>query len=106
MALIAVGGYGRAELAPQSDIDVLLLHDGRAGHRRHRRAHLVPGLGRGPQARPLVRTPKEALALAADDLDTATSLVTVRHLAGDPALTADLADPGPGACGASGPGAG
>ena len=39
-----------------------------------------------------VRTPKEALALAADDLDTATSLVTVRHLAGDPSLTADLAD--------------
>ena len=39
-----------------------------------------------------VRTVKEALRLAADDLETATSLLTVRHLAGDPALTASLAD--------------
>ena len=39
-----------------------------------------------------VRTVKEALRLAADDLDTATSFLTVRHLAGDPRLTSDLAD--------------
>jgi [protein-PII] uridylyltransferase len=39
-----------------------------------------------------VRTPREALALAADDLDTATSLLSVRHVAGDPSLTADLAE--------------
>ena len=38
-----------------------------------------------------VRTSKEALTLAADDLDTATSFLQVRHVAGDEALTDDLA---------------
>ena len=37
-----------------------------------------------------MRTVKEALALAADDLDTATSFLTLRHLAGDAALTTTL----------------
>ena len=92
MALLAVGGYGRAELAPQSDIDVLLLHTGVKDIGAIAEAIWYPIWDEGLKLGHSVRTPKEALALAADDLDTATSLVTVRHLAGDASLSADLAD--------------
>lgn len=93
-ALVAVGGYGRAELSPGSDIDVYLLH--------------APGVDVGDLAERLwypiwdeglklghaVRTVKDTMVLAADDLDTATALLSVRHLAGDRALSGELADKG------------
>jgi [protein-PII] uridylyltransferase len=92
VALLAVGGYGRAELAPQSDVDVLLLHTGVKGIGSIAESIWYPMWDEGLKLGHAVRTPKEALALAADDLDTATSLVTVRHLAGDRALSDDLAE--------------
>lgn len=92
LALVAVGGYGRAELSLGSDIDVLLLHDGRTDIGAVADRIWYPVWDEGVKLGHAVRTPKEALALAADDLDTATSLLQVRHLAGDPALTDDLAE--------------
>src|SRR5579859_7149369 len=90
LALAAVGGYGRSELCPQSDIDVMLLHD--------RRADLGPVADRlwypiwdeGLHLGHSVCTVREALGLAADDLDTATALLSARHVAGDETLTAEL----------------
>ena len=82
VALVAVGGYGRAELSLQSDIDVVLLHTGRGDIGALADRVWYPIWDEGLKLGHAVRTMREALALAADDLDTATSLLQVRHLAG------------------------
>ena len=91
VALVAVGGYGRAELSLQSDIDVVLLHTGRSDIGALADRVWYPIWDEGVKLGHAVRTPKEALTLAADDLDTATSFLQVRHVAGDEDLTDDLA---------------
>jgi [protein-PII] uridylyltransferase len=91
LALVAVGGYGRGELSLQSDIDVVLLHGGRDDIGALADRVWYPIWDQGLKLGHSVRTVKEALALAADDLDTATSLLDVRHLAGDRALSDELA---------------
>jgi [protein-PII] uridylyltransferase len=91
VALVACGGYGRRELSLQSDIDVVLLHDGRTDIGAVADRVWYPIWDQGLKLGHSVRTVKEALALAADDLDTATSLLEVRHLAGERALTEQLA---------------
>ena len=92
IALLACGGYGRRELSLQSDIDVVLLHDGRPDIGAVADRIWYPIWDQGLKLGHSVRTVKEALALAADDLDTATSLLDARHLAGDRSLTDRLAD--------------
>src|SRR5688500_394601 len=91
VALVAVGGYGRAELSLQSDIDVVLLHTGRSDIGTLADRVWYPIWDEGVKLGHAVRTTKEALTLAADDLDTATSLLQVRHVAGEEDLTDDLA---------------
>jgi [protein-PII] uridylyltransferase len=95
VALVAVGGYGRAELAPGSDLDVVLLHKGRPRNDAEVRALAeriwYPLWDAGLKLGHGVRTVKEALALAATDLDTATSFLDVRLIAGDSSLCDDLA---------------
>ena len=91
VALVAVGGYGRAELSLQSDIDVVLLHDGRPDIGALADRIWYPIWDQGLKLGHAVRTEREALTLAADDLDTATSLLQIRHVAGATELTARLA---------------
>ena len=92
LALVAVGGYGRSELAPGSDLDLLLLHAPRRLPGGAAQALWYPIWDAGLKLGHAVRTVKEALTLAAEDLDTATSLLSCRHLAGDRTLTDDLAE--------------
>jgi [protein-PII] uridylyltransferase len=93
LALVACGGYGRRELSLQSDIDVVLLHSARPGDIGAIADRIwYPIWDEGLKLGHSVRTVKEALALAADDLDTATSLLDARHLAGDRWLTEQLVD--------------
>jgi [protein-PII] uridylyltransferase len=91
LALVAVGGYGRGELSLQSDIDVILLHANRTDIGAVADRIWYPIWDQGMKLGHSVRTVKEALALGADDLDTATSLLDARHVAGDRTLTDELA---------------
>jgi [protein-PII] uridylyltransferase len=90
VALVAVGGYGRAELSPQSDIDLLLLHGGRSDIATIAERLWYPIWDQNVKLGHAVRTVKEAVNLAADDLDTATSLLSSRCVAGDSDIAAEL----------------
>ena len=61
VALVAVGGYGRAELAPESDLDVLLLHGGRHAPDALAEPLWYPVWDAKLKLGHAVRTPKEAL---------------------------------------------
>jgi [protein-PII] uridylyltransferase len=91
VALVATGGHGRAELSPQSDLDLLLVVE---NHRDDELAAALwyPMWDAGLKLGHSVRTIDEALALAKDDLDTATALLTMRHVAGKESLADALAE--------------
>ena len=95
-ALVAVGGYGRGELAPFSDIDVVLVHAARArGIEAVASAIWYPIWDAGLKLGHAVRTLDELADLARSDLDTATALLTARPLGGDPGLAAEVLAAGP-----------
>ncbi|MCD2464143.1 [protein-PII] uridylyltransferase [Streptomyces sp. MBT42] len=93
VALVAVGGYGRAELSPRSDLDLLLLHDGSADKAAiaalaDRLWYPVWDLGLALDHS--VRTAAEARATAAEDLKVHLGLLDARPVAGDHGLVAAL----------------
>lgn len=90
MALVAVGGYGRRELAPGSDLDVILLHSGRRDVGALADRIWYPVWDSGAHLDHAVRTVPEARRVAAADLRVALGLLYARHVAGDAALTAQL----------------
>ncbi|MET9891379.1 [protein-PII] uridylyltransferase [Streptomyces sp. NPDC006465] len=92
VSLVAVGGYGRGELSPRSDLDLLLLHDGGDSGAVASLADRIwyPVWDLGLDLDHSVRTPAEARKTAADDLKAQLGLLDARHLAGDLGLTAGL----------------
>ena len=90
VALVAVGGLGRRETAPYSDLDLVLLHRGRPGVTAVADAVWYPVWDAGVGLDHSVRTVAEALAVARDDLKAALGLLELRHLAGDRSLSAQL----------------
>ncbi|MFC8782704.1 [protein-PII] uridylyltransferase [Streptomyces nigra] len=92
VALVAVGGYGRGELSPRSDLDLLLLHDGGDGAAVATLADRIwyPVWDLGLALDHSVRTPAEARKTAADDLKVQLGLLDARHIAGDLGLTTGL----------------
>ncbi len=91
-ALIAVGGYGRRELYPASDIDLQILLPKPMDPTASERAEALVaalwdvGLAVGIS----VRTIDETLELAAQDVTVQTNLLDTRRLAGAPALFAEF----------------
>ena len=83
--LVAVGGYGRGELAPFSDIDLLILTSDNASN------NYVDGISTfvsslwdiGLEAGQSVRTIKESIKLAQIDSTVSTNLLEIRYLAGE-----------------------
>ena len=90
MALVAVGGYGRKELLPRSDLDVLLLHGGRDDIAGIADRIWYPVWDSGAELDHAVRTVPQARRVARADLKVALGLLSARHVAGDPDLTERL----------------
>lgn len=91
--LLATGGYARGTLTPGSDIDVVLLHPHKAADAAVREVAerlWYPMWDAGLKLGQAAHSPKTLLQLASDDLDTATSILSVRCLAGDAELAAEV----------------
>jgi [protein-PII] uridylyltransferase len=90
IVLIAVGGYGRRELSPHSDLDILLVHKSVKNIGDIASKIWYPIWDAGVKLGHAVRTPKETIQLCSTDLDTATALVTARVIAGNQKLGNEL----------------
>ncbi|MCC7261619.1 MAG: nucleotidyltransferase domain-containing protein, partial [Candidatus Latescibacteria bacterium] len=91
-ALVAVGGYGRQEMSPYSDVDLLFLFP----KTKDKEAHFISGV-----LRPLwdagfnevghsSRTLSEVVEMSRQELDARTAMMDGRLLAGDAALFAEF----------------
>lgn len=94
VALVAHGGYGRRQQAPYSDVDLMVLYEGKRDEQIRQLASrltqdicdVCQSLGHS------VRTPREAVERARDDVQIATSLVESRLLLGNSEIYGHYSD--------------
>ena len=89
-ALVAIGGYGRRELCPGSDIDVLLVHDPELEVSELAEKIWYPLWDAGLKLGHQVGTIDQIAEVAYENLDMATSLLAARLVAGNGELAKEL----------------
>ncbi len=91
-AIVATGGLGRQELAPYSDLDLMLLHENMPADVVSRVADQLwyPLWDANILLDHSVRTVPEALQVTANDISAALAMLEARHIAGDADLSSLL----------------
>ncbi|WP_223789706.1 [protein-PII] uridylyltransferase [Marinicella meishanensis] len=89
LALVAVGGFGRGDLQPHSDVDLLILHHTQLPESAV--STFIQNLwDLGLDVGSAVRTVEESVSLAAQDITVATNLMESRFMQGEHALYNDM----------------
>ena len=88
ISLAAVGGYGRGELSPGSDLDIVFLHSGKVSPENLKAFvnEVLYPLWDTKSVDHSVRTRSETREAASADLRVATGLLDIRYIAGNPDL--------------------
>src|SRR5438128_540496 len=95
LALMALGGYGRGELNPFSDVDVMLLHDGAVGTLASDTQQVIEQIlyllwDVGFKVGHSTRSIREAITHANRDILAKTAMLEARYVAGNPDLAREF----------------